>query len=130
MERLDLEFENKNYTAFFKTITETMQLSLYVLQKKSAIYKMLGNVTDAALFFTKATEVAQVILSTGDGTREFPYQIIYPSDYKEVLLYLQEEYEKHAVITYKNKKLEAVVTKNKTEYFFDITALQQCKEDA
>lgn len=130
IERLDLEFENKNYTAFIDSINETMQLSLHVLQKLSTAYKMLGNKYEAANYFTKAAEVAQVILSSGDGTREFPYQIIYQSDYKDVLLYLREAYAKHSIINFENKKLDAVLTKSKKEYFFDITELQKCKENA
>jgi len=130
IERLDLEFENKDYNAFINNVTETMQLSLHILQKLYVSYKMIGNKLEAAKYFTKSAEVAQVILSTGDGTREFPYQIIYPSDYKEILLYLKEVYEKHSIINFENKKLDAVLTKNKTEYFFEITDLQRCKENA
>jgi tetratricopeptide (TPR) repeat protein len=130
IERLDLEFENKNYIEFINSINETMQLSLQILHKLSVVYKALANKQDTVKYFTRAAEVAQVILSTGDGTRNFPYQIIYQSDYKEVLPYLQEIYYKHSIITYEDKKLSMVLSKNKKEYFFEITKLQKCKENA
>ena len=130
IERVDLEFEHKNYGEFIKGVNETMQLSLHILHRLSKAYKMLGNKEEAVKYFTRAAEVAQVILSSGDGTREFPYQIIYQSDYKDVLLYIHEEYQKHTIINFEKKKLDAVLTKNKKEYFFEITELQKCKEKA
>ncbi|UYW01222.1 DUF4919 domain-containing protein [Flavobacterium agricola] len=130
LDRLQLDYENKNHHDFIAHITETMQLSLFVLDKLSKIYKEMDNKHEAVNYFTKAAEVAEVILSTGDGTRDFPYQIIYPSDCKEVLLYLQEEYYKHATVNHNNKKLEVVITKSNKEFYFDITDLQICKEKA
>ena len=74
--------------------------------------------------------VVQVILQTGDGTREKPYQIIYGSDSKELLLYLNESYSRHSIVDFEGLKLETVITTTGKEYFFDVTDLLLCKENA
>ena len=130
IEKVILDIDNQDYAFVLDAFKETRQLSLFLLDKISFSYKMLDNAAEAVKYFTKANEVVQVILQTGDGTREKPYQIIYGSDSKELLLYLNESYSRHSIVDFEGLKLETVITTTGKEYFFDVTDLLLCKENA
>lgn len=130
IERVLYDLEELNYEDVLVEFKETRQLSLFVLDKISFAYKMLENAEKSLKYFTRCTEVAQVILKTGDGTRNNPYKTIYGSDSKELMPYLYEKYKRHAIIDFDDKKLETVITESGNEYFFDVSELQITKENA
>ena len=130
IEKVNFNLEERNFENVIKAYKETRQLSLFMLDKVSYCYKMQKNSALAAKYFMRYSEVAQVLLETGDGSRENPYCCIYGSDSKELINYLNEVYARHYIIDFEGKKLETVVTKSNEEYFFDVTELQNCKEEA
>lgn len=130
IEKVNFDLEERNFENVIKAFKETRQLSLYMLDKVCYSYRMLQNSYLATKYFTRYSEVAQVLLTTGDGSRVNPYKCIYGSDSRELIKYLNETYSRHYIIDYEDKKLEMVITKSKKEYFFDVTDLQSCKEEA
>ena len=90
-------------------------------QMLSFAWHKLGQEETAQYELTVAMALLDAILSTGDGSKDQPYLVLYPADEYDLLAFLEKRSTGQALEKLGDKRYDCQTCQDGTEIWFDVT---------